>query len=1257
MGIRDYPWEPSYATSDLRDDGSEVDVLHDFYIPALERATHYDRVAGFFTSSSLAAASQGFSRFVQNGGKARFIVGMQVDPEDAAAILQGDQYRAAKVLLPAVDVSAEWPENLRHGVELLAWMVAHDHLSIRVGLRVHRKTGEPQSPEFSQDGYLHEKWAIIGDDSDELFVSGSLNESRTALSINAENIDIHPSWEAWNAQRLRRKHSNFEALWSGQHPAIHTFSVPQAVQKRLLEVAKGVRRLFEIDGTSVPLPLDEEVPVDGVREVIGEPRPSWGERLRFAMLRLAPLLPGGERVGVETTPIEPWPHQRFVVNRLLATYPRNHLLCDEVGLGKTIEAGLTFRALWLSGRVGSIRVFAPASLTSQWLVEMAEKFYLPFVRRTSRQGRWEKVDLRSGEKVVGDGQMFDEPLEIISTGLVINRRGVRLLKSFPETDIVLVDEAHKARRQTPDNQQQLPRFNKLYQELRDALYSHSRSLLLATATPMQLNRVEAFDLLKFMPSAGAVQFSEDLSEIFYKLRERLLDGEVLEDYEAEWLKRYLHDARVSSPEHWAFVMEHVLDTFGNTGLADFVDAGIDPMDWNDVQPALSLLAPLGRSMLRHTRSLLRIYQAEGLLNANLAWRDVHAEIIPLKGVEREIYDQLQDYCSELASKVAENMEGGKQRAAVGFYLSFLRLRYASSFHALRCSLERRQKKIRLTLEQKAQQFVDGSVDREDLEEMADEEVEGLVLKHRKESDLTWEQGAVDGLLRTLDRLTSTPQKVKRLLEHIEARRRNDRVRQLVLFTRYTDTLKYLHSELCRLLPGCPIGTFSGVGATVRSPGEPKPETLDRTSIKQRFVAGEIDILLCTDAAAEGLNLQSANLLINFDLPWNPMLLEQRIGRIDRIGQHHTRIHVVNYLYQGSVEEVVYSRLVDRFRGALQVSGELQFSLLPIQPEDFEDLAKAEGEAGRIDEQELYARARKNIKRIQERQRLTEFEASQQKVAYEALEKEVRDEPLPASLDDIWRVITESKYLHDLGGRIETFLHGEAYCLVDIPNMREEVLLTTSRELFEHGLGKDDERPLHFATFGDPVFEHLVSHMLEPMDEVNECWRRGQAMASVTVDGKALSTVAEACALNPDDEPVLELNSRPSTSARPQSDQIGAAQRMALARAAASLAEQKLKNSDDTPGTQIGEIERFIRDVERRPARAAELLFDVPDRTGILAAKSRLLWEVYARREKLALKADPLFLHAARNMILRVLGERDCRNNRAVSRRLREDARL
>lgn len=1248
MSIRSYPWEPSYATSDLRENGAPVDVLHDFYIPALQRATHYDRVAGYFTSSSLAAASQGFSRFVENGGYARFVVGMALQPEDAAAILHGDEQRAAKAMLDELNVTPQWPNATRQGVELLAWMVANGYLEIRVGLRVNARDGTPQDPDFAQDGYLHEKWAIIGDEYDELFISGSLNESRTALSINAENITLMPSWDDWHRSVFQQKKRNFEALWSGTHPHIKTLTLPEAVEARLVTIANNVPGLYEIDDTPA-------LPPPEVNDT-GHPVPGPADQLRFAMIRLAPLLPGGDRVGLETTPIEPWPHQRFVARRLLETYPRNQMLCDEVGLGKTIEAGLAFRALWLSGTARSIRVFAPASLTSQWLVEMAEKFYLPFVRRTNRRGHWERIDMSSGELEQGEGEMFDDPLEIISTGLVINRRGGRLLSSFPDTDVVLLDEAHKARRQAPDNKATKPTFNKLYQELHDTLYGRTRTLLLATATPMQLNRVEAFDLLKLMPAAGAVQFSEDLCEIFYRVRDKLLDQDPLLDYEREWLSRYLRDTSSSAPEQWKFVNEHVLSFFGQAGLSDFVEQGMDPMDWDAVQPALSQLAPLGRAMLRHTRSLLRTYQREGLLNANLAWRDVNPRIIPLAGVERAIYDELQDYCAELANHIAANMEEGRQRAAIGFYLSFLRLRYSSSFYALRCSLERRLVKIQQTLDHKAQATGSLAEDREELEELQEEDVEGLVLKNRTESDLTWESEAVRGLLATMSRLPATPRKMHQLLEDIEARRLNgsDRVRQLVLFTRYADTMEYLHGELRRLLPGCPIGTFSGAGGTLRHPGEFKPENLDRTTIKQRFVAGHIDILLCTDAAAEGLNLQSSDLLINFDLPWNPMMLEQRIGRIDRIGQHHHHIDVLNYLYQDSVEEVVYSRLVKRFKEALTVSGELQFSLLPIQPEDFEDFAKAEGEQGKINEEELIRRAKQHAESIKERQRLTEFSAEEQKVAYENLEAVEASTRPPATLDDIWNALTESPYLKALGCGIESFQHGDAFRLADVPGVPGKRLLTISRELFEHGLGQDDHRKLHFATYGDPVFDLLLDHMVRTLNVVQTAWLEHTPLGSIRVGERVFTSVPALLDFRPDEgELHLELVARPHVVRPAITDRVGRHQRVMVDAAASSLAAQKLRPESDTAKNQIAEIDRFCGDVYQRPGQRVRLNFDSDDRNGLLAVRDKLLWPVGQHRKGLFVEADPLLLGAVRDTIFRDLGssKKGQRTSHDVARRL------
>ena len=118
-GFRGWQWSYSYKSSSARPDGRATDILHDFYIPALRRAVRYDRVAGYFRSSSLAAASQGFSAFASADGRMRLIVGADLKQEDVDAILKGDEERLTENLDQQLGEKKSWPENVQNGVELL----------------------------------------------------------------------------------------------------------------------------------------------------------------------------------------------------------------------------------------------------------------------------------------------------------------------------------------------------------------------------------------------------------------------------------------------------------------------------------------------------------------------------------------------------------------------------------------------------------------------------------------------------------------------------------------------------------------------------------------------------------------------------------------------------------------------------------------------------------------------------------------------------------------------------------------------------------------------------------------------------------------------------------------------------------------------------------------------------------------------------------------------------------------------------------
>ncbi len=145
--------------------------------------------------------------------------------------------------------------------------------------------------------------------------------------------------------------------------------------------------------------------------------------------------------------------------------------------------------------------------------------------------------------------------------------------------------------------------------------------------------------------------------------------------------------------------------------------------------------------------------------------------------------------------------------------------------------------------------------------------------------------------------------------------------QVMVFTQYTDTMDFLRDEL-RKVPGMTLMCFSGRGGEVPT-NDGGWRVISRDDAKRRFREKQADVLLCTDAAAEGLNFQFCGALVNYDMPWNPMRVEQRIGRIDRLGQKYPIIKIVNLHYEGTIETDVYRALKTRINLFTAVVGKLQ----------------------------------------------------------------------------------------------------------------------------------------------------------------------------------------------------------------------------------------------------------------------------------------------------------------------------------------------
>lgn len=860
----------------------------------------------------------------QNGGPSiLWLTGNRVSKGDVEAVIHAGSLAFPDLLEaltngPSIGKESEWCRRI------LATLLKSGILEWKIVL-----------PE--KKGVFHEKGAVFKDDvGQSILLTGSWNETLAGYTANVERIDVHTQWD--DRERCEEAEDWFDRVWHAQEPNMQVLPVEEAIEGNLVEVIRDH-----------PWSPPREKPPDPTL---------WTPELMFLAIQdKVPWSLHDPYVGCQVVPM---PHQVFVHKRVLSRPPARFLLADEVGLGKTIEAGLILSSLLATGLARRILILAPANVLKQWDEELRKRFSLePWVLRGNYWKNKARNDvIRSARPLFAHLPGSPPHILLISRSLMSRKSRLEELK-LSSWDLVILDEAHRARGHWEGKERY--RKNNLLKAL-EILSNRTTSLLLLTATPVQLGLNELYDLFNAlgMPSSWS-----DRNQF-----EAFLDN--LNSSESDWLT--LFQMAASSAKFYRDLYGLTLDEFSNDlasgveffeelssvenpekrflrfvddieGLSAFEVPSLNDSERRLLRIALYRMSPFYQLTCRNTRELLRRYQREGKFDLRVPKRIVSPPIsIEFSSKERNIYTAIREkYVKPLYRKYAK---AGLPTSSVGFVLTIYAKRAASCWEALEKSLSRRLERIETTLREWPQglRHLFGSLSIKDLvSEGAGEEDEETELEEAQEvveevkigevnlpearKVVLEEQEQIKTILVNLSELRVKDLDTKResLIAHINGVLRTRR--GILIFSQYKDTVDYLANKLYRDFGGGLVKYHGGGGEIFR---DHKWQLVDKKVVEDKVKSGDVRVLVATDAASEGLNLQALDAIVNYDIPWNPMRIEQRIGRIDRVTQVSETIKIDVLVPEGTVEEDVYSRCLERLNLFKKALGPIQ----PILVEDF-----------------------------------------------------------------------------------------------------------------------------------------------------------------------------------------------------------------------------------------------------------------------------------------------------------------------------------
>jgi superfamily II DNA or RNA helicase len=608
-----------------------------------------------------------------------------------------------------------------------------------------------------------------------------------------------------------------------------------------------------------------------------------------------------ELVSLGESRVDIKPHQVSVVHRVVTNYPHRFLLCDEVGLGKTIEAGMILKELRARGAAGRTLVIVPPNLVRQWQFELKSKFNETFSIINSATVKY----LQSTQGVV-DNPFLAYDSVIVSSSWIAMPQWAKLAAEVA-WDAVIVDEAHHARVHRSGAKKTETRLYKTVRDLASPDAFSKRAALFLTATPMQLDSSELYSLIELLDPALFP------TEEHFDAHRRQLPG----------LSRLVHE-----------LTEHGFPIPGADG-GEIVARVARWLDLDEVEAARrlnggdeSVARVCDDLSARHLLSEVLIRNRKKIVGGFMP-RQAHRWHVELSPAEEKALNAVEMYVRDGYARAKRTND-----AAVGFVMVIFQKLMASSIRALRTSLDRRRQRLEQqaaapALPKQAKALVAA------LEDELDDDGYVSALLGEVAAAHTQEAAELRHLVELLDGV-STDSKADTLVAQLQELERLDPHAKVLLFTEFRETQEYLRRRLEAI--GWDVQLFHGqLSAAAKD-----------AAVDAFRTATTPSILLSTEAGGEGRNFQFCHLLVNYDLPWNPMRVEQRIGRVDRIGQAET-VQVFNFWVKGTIEE----RVLDVLERRINVFEDTVGGLDPILGDTERDLTKIMQLGGEERERELH----------------------------------------------------------------------------------------------------------------------------------------------------------------------------------------------------------------------------------------------------------------------------------------------------------------